>query len=91
MAVQFEIKITGRVQGVGFRYFVQKKAEESNINGWVKNMPDGSVVVMAQGDETDMNAFIDYLRIGPTMAKVHHVSKNKMPELEQFSSFQVKY
>ncbi|MFW6289681.1 MAG: acylphosphatase [Mariniphaga sp.] len=91
MAVQFEIKISGKVQGVGFRYFVQKKAEELNIRGWVKNMPVGNVVVMAQGDETDMNTFIDYLRIGPTMAKVTQVSKNRMPELEEFSSFQVKY
>lgn len=91
MAVQFEIKITGRVQGVGFRYFVQKKAEEQNIRGWVKNMPDGSVLVMAQGDETDMNTFIDYLRIGPAMANVTHFTKNRMPEQEEFSSFQVKY
>lgn len=91
MAVQFEIKITGRVQGVGFRYFVEKKAAELNITGWVKNMPDRSVVVMAQGDEKDMNTFIDYLRIGPTMAKVEDVSKNRMPEPENFSSFQVKY
>ncbi len=91
MAVQFEITIKGRVQGVGFRYFVEKRASELNITGWVKNMPGGSVVVMAQGDEKDMNTFIDYLRIGPTMAKVADVSKNRMPELEKFSSFQVKY
>ncbi len=91
MAVQFEIKVTGRVQGVGYRYFVQKKAAGLNIRGWVKNMSDGSVMVMAQGDETDVDTFIDYLRTGPSMARVERITKNRMPELERFDSFRVKY
>lgn len=91
MAVQYEIKITGRVQGVGFRYFVQKRADESNITGWVKNMPDGSVFVMAQGEETDIDTFTDHLKIGPAMSRVIHVYKNKVPCDEKFNSFQVKY
>jgi len=89
--VQYQIEISGRVQGVGFRYFVQKKADELNIKGWVKNTPQGSVVAMAQGDETDVETFIDYLRIGPTMARVKNLSKTQMPELENFSNFEVRY
>ena len=91
MAVQFEIKITGKVQGVGFRYFVQKRAAEFNVTGWVKNMPDGSVAVMAQGDETDMDTFLDHLKAGPSMSKVSGVSLNRMPETEPFDDFRVKY
>ncbi len=89
--VQYEIKITGRVQGVGFRYFVQKRANEFNIKGWVKNMPGGSVVVMAQGDFNDMETFMDHLRIGPSLARVLKVEKNQMPELEDFSDFRIRY
>jgi acylphosphatase len=91
VAVQYEIKITGSVQGVGFRYFVQKRATEFEITGWVKNMSDGSVRVMARGDESGMNAFVDHLKAGPSMARVADVSVNRMPETEQFDGFRVKY
>ncbi|HKI88828.1 MAG TPA: acylphosphatase, partial [Draconibacterium sp.] len=63
--IQYEINIKGRVQGVGFRYFTQKKANEFHIKGWVKNSPDGRVEIVAQGDETDVNTFIDHLKMGP--------------------------
>ncbi|WP_372947967.1 acylphosphatase [Mariniphaga sp.] len=89
--VQYEIKITGRVQGVGFRYFVQKRANDFNIKGWVKNTRDGSVVVMAQGDFNDMETFMDHLRLGPSMARVLKVEKSQMPELEDFSDFSIRY
>ena len=89
--VQYEIKITGRVQGVGFRYFVQKRANEFDIKGWVKNTRDGSVLVMAQGDFKDMETFMDHLRIGPSMARVLKVEKNQMPEMEGFTDFRVRY
>jgi len=89
--VQYEIKITGRVQGVGFRYFVQKRAAEFNIKGWVKNTSDGGVLVMAQGDFKAMETFLDHLRMGPSMARVLKVEKNKMPGMEDFIDFQVRY
>jgi len=89
--IQYEINITGRVQGVGFRYFTQKKANEFHIKGWVKNTRDGSVEVVAQGDETDVNTFIDYLKIGPPMARVDNLSKYKTADLSDFNNFSVKY
>ncbi len=88
---QYEIKITGRVQGVGFRYFVQKRANELGVKGWVKNTRDGGVQVMAQGNLKDMETFLDYLRMGPQLARVIQFVKNEMPELEDFSDFCVKY
>jgi len=88
--VQYEIVISGRVQGVGFRFFVQKRAEEFDIAGWVKNMTDGSVVVMARGEEADMNTFLDHVRHGPSMARVENISLNKVP-LSDFDRFDVKY
>ncbi|MFV0269489.1 MAG: acylphosphatase, partial [Draconibacterium sp.] len=44
--VQYEIKVNGRVQGVGFRYFTKKQADIRGLKGWVKNAPDGSVLVL---------------------------------------------
>lgn len=89
--VQYEIKITGRVQGVGFRYFVQQRAAEFNIKGWVKNERDGSVLVRAQGEEKDVETFLEHLRIGPSMARVLKVEKSKIPELEDFTDFRIRY
>lgn len=89
--LQYEIKISGRVQGVGFRYFVNKKANELEIKGWVKNTRDGGVLVLAQGNKTNLETFIDYLRIGPSMSRVNQISKVEMKILNVFSDFAVKY
>jgi acylphosphatase len=89
--VQYEIRIAGRVQGVGFRYFVQRRASEFDISGWVMNQPDGSVLVMAQGNLKDMEPFIDHLRTGPSSARVTQFIKSEMPSLENFTGFQVRY
>lgn len=89
--VQYELKISGRVQGVGFRFFVQQKARELGIKGWVKNMGDGSVLVMAQGEKTDMETFIDYLSRGPALARVDNIEKSKTDFSSEFSDFGVKY
>ncbi len=88
---QYEIKITGRVQGVGFRYYTQKVAGELGLKGWVRNRPDHSVLVMVQGNEKDIETFVDYLKIGPALARVDKISKVKMATMNEFSQFEVKY
>lgn len=88
---QYEIKITGRVQGVGFRYFVVQKANEFELTGWVKNTVEGGILIMVQGGETEIDTFIDYLRIGPTLSRVDKISKYKMKILTDFDNFSVKY
>ena len=87
---QYEIKITGKVQGVGFRYFAHQKAIEIGITGWVKNSRDGGVLIIAQGDETDLNTFIDFLQIGPARARVDNISNYKMQITTNFQSFILK-
>jgi len=89
--IQYEIKITGRVQGVGFRYFVFHKADEMGITGWVKNSVDGGVIIVAQGIEAELKTFIDYLYIGPTRSRVDRIMVNKMQLLTVFDNFSVKY
>ncbi len=75
------IKIYGRVQGVGFRYYSHKKAIELNICGFVQNKPDGSVYIEAEGDQTKLSTFIDWLNIGTKWAKVTKVETQFMPPL----------
>ena len=88
--IQYEIKITGKVQGVGFRYFAYQKANEIGISGWVKNNRDGGVLIIAQGDKIDLNTFIDYLQIGPTRARVDKISKNTTQFPTKFEDFIIK-
>jgi len=89
--VQYEIKIHGRVQGVGFRYFTQQKAKELEINGWVKNMRDGGVWIMAQGDKNTIDTFIDYLKIGPTHSRVDKISKTEVQFVQELSKFKITF
>lgn len=88
--VQYDIEVRGRVQGVGFRQFTLTKAKQLDIKGWVRNTHDGKVRAVAQGTEQDVNTFIDYLRTGPSMARVEGLSKYKMQEPGVFSDFRVK-
>ena len=89
--IQYEITVTGRVQGVGYRYFAARKANEMGITGWVKNAVDGSVIIVAQGIEEEIETYIDYLYLGPTRSRVDQISKVKFNTLTNFDNFSVKY
>lgn len=89
--VQYEIKITGRVQGVGFRYFVNRIAVDHNIRGSVQNSRDSGVFVIACGEESDIEAFLDHLRIGPPLARIKEFKKNRVPVSELPEGFRVRY
>jgi len=66
-------KIHGRVQGVGFRHSTLRTAVSLGIKGYVRNLYDGTVEVLAEGDENSMNQFVNYLKTGPRMARVERV------------------
>jgi len=89
--VQYEIKVIGRVQGVGFRYYTKKQADLLGLNGWVKNLPDGSVLVTVQGNETDVDTFTDYLRIGPARSRVTSLQKVKIQAGNLSREFSIRY
>jgi acylphosphatase len=65
--------IKGKVQGVFFRASTKDKAKELGIKGWVKNMPDGNVEVLAAGNKDQLENFIEWCRRGPTQAVVSDV------------------
>jgi acylphosphatase len=84
-----EIKVEGFVQGVGFRYFCYKSAVSLNLAGWAKNNPDGSVLVLAEGDRGLIEELISQLKIGPRAAQVTDVKVNWTKFSGDFKSFEV--
>ncbi len=84
------ISVTGRVQGVGFRYFVRQKANENNITGWVRNTITGTVEIEASGESENLDIFIDWIKIGPTRAIIRMVSVNQIPNERSFINFSIR-
>ncbi|NOZ92828.1 acylphosphatase [bacterium 3DAC] len=70
MRVRKRIRVKGIVQGVGFRWFTRKYANLLGIGGFVRNLPDGSVLVEAEGDPFAVEALIEKLKVGPSHAVV---------------------
>lgn len=85
----YQIFIRGRVQNVGFRYFVFKTARMLNLSGFVRNEPDGSVYIEIEGDEANVRSFIRALEKGPSWARVDQMDVSGIP-LQQYSDFIVK-
>lgn len=79
MKKAYVIEVYGRVQGVGFRYYTEKKAKELGIHGYVKNRPDGSVKIEAEGEEHVLEAFLQWCHQGPSWAKVQEVKSTAFP------------
>ncbi|NOX22974.1 MAG: acylphosphatase, partial [Actinobacteria bacterium] len=78
---------TGRVQGVGYRYAVERVTQELGLVGWVWNVTDGSVETWAQGDEFNLEQLVAFMRRGPRQALVRSVdilSVNPDPSLRRF-------
>jgi acylphosphatase len=89
--VAFQAKITGRVQGVAFRYYAQAEAERLGITGWIRNDADGSVEVWAEGFEEETQGFCDWLHRGPPHARVDAVLHNWKQPLKTYKSFSIVY
>ena len=83
------ITISGRVQGVGFRYFVKQNADLLAICGFVKNLPDRKVYVEAEGDAEQLQLFISLCKQGPSHARVENVEIQYCP-LQDFNGFVIK-
>jgi acylphosphatase len=74
MATAVTVKVTGRVQGVAFRWYTLQEAERLGVHGWVRNEPDGSVAGHFEGDEDAVEALVAWARHGPSYADVRHVA-----------------
>ena len=74
----FRFRVTGRVQGVGYRYFALVEAQALGVAGFAKNLPDGSVEVVAEGRPEAVSAFEARLREGPAFARVEIVDRERI-------------
>jgi acylphosphatase len=82
--------VRGRVQGVGFRWFVEREAHILQITGWVRNNPDGSVEVLAVGTQEQLAGLRTRLQEGPRAARVDDVNEAEAEPISGLNSFQVR-
>ena len=87
---RLEARVRGRVQGVGFRYFVVVQARELELGGWVANESDGSVRCVAEGSSSALDRLEAALATGPTGAIVDGVDAVRMPATGRFDRFAIR-
>lgn len=72
-----QIRVRGRVQGVGFRYALRREAERSGVRGWVRNRSDGSVEALVQGEAQAVARLVAWARHGPPAARVDELKESE--------------
>ena len=82
-------EVLGRVQGVGFRYFVRTAATRLGVTGWVRNTKDGSLRVEAEGSALSLNQLVEALQHGPSLASVHDVKCDWQSPTGAYSDFTI--
>jgi acylphosphatase len=81
--------VRGRVQGVGYRFFVLQRAVAEGLAGWVRNLPNGDVELEAQGPKIVLERWLEHLRKGPPLAQVNDVQIRWFKALKKLSSFNI--
>lgn len=87
---QWHLWIEGRVQGVGYRAGTESVARRASLTGFVSNLPDGRVKVVAEGPEADLQSLVEWCWQGPPSANVTHVSREKHPAQGGFEDFGIR-
>ena len=90
MTERLEATVRGSVQGVGFRWFVQRNAQRLALTGWTANETDGSVRVVAEGASAALDELVAALHRGPSGARVTGVEATRGPATAEFGSFSIK-
>jgi len=85
------VTITGMVQGVFFRAKTRNEAIRNNVTGWVRNLPDGRVEAVFEGNPDDVNRVVDWCRIGPSLAAVERVEAIEELYTGAFADFSIRY
>jgi len=87
MKVRAHLLISGRVQGVYFRQSTLVEAQNLGVNGWVRNLMDGRVEAVFEGEEHAVKTLVNYCRQGPAAAKVNNLEVSYGPSKGEFSNF----
>ena len=91
MKIRAHVTVTGKVQGVFYRAQTAEKARRLNVTGWVRNLPDGRVEAMFEGEDTSVQKIIDFCRRGPPNAYVIAVNVEQHEWKGEFKDFRVRH
>lgn len=91
MNTRVRLLIRGRVQGVGFRWFITGIASTLGLAGWIKNLADGTVEVVFEGRREDIEAAMKHCHEGPRSAVVSGINADWSQELEGLNTFDIRY
>ena len=89
MKTQYIIIINGEVQGVGFRFWLKQKARDLNLYGFVRNMDNGDVYTLVQGEKENLDDYLDLCADGPELANVKKVKHTENETDEDIDSFEI--
>jgi acylphosphatase len=84
------VRVSGRVQGVGFRYSTERQAYRLRLTGWVRNLPDGDVEILAEAEETTLQELLEWCRRGPPSARVAKVQASWSAATGEFPDFRTR-
>jgi acylphosphatase len=88
---QIHAIVHGHVQGVSFRYYTLATANALKLTGWVRNLPDGTVEVAAEGPKARLESLVVFLRRGPTGARVTKLDLEWLPASRQYEDFTIRH
>ena len=86
-----EVLVGGRVQGVGYRNFAQRRAQERRLTGYAINLPDGRVKIRAEGDLEAIEQFVRELGKGPPLARVERIDVSAVPFTGRYGDFGIRF
>lgn len=89
--IRAHVFVSGRVQGVFFRSETRREAKKHGVTGWVRNLPDGRVEAVFEGDEEAVKKLIEFCKHGPPYAKVTRVEVLWENYTSEFSDFEIRY
>jgi acylphosphatase len=87
--MRVRVIVSGRVQGVNFRYATEKKAQSLGLTGWVRNLHDGRVEAVFEGTTESIGAMVEWCYSGPSLARVTAVEKREETHTGQFNDFRI--
>ncbi len=88
---RIHIFVTGRVQGVSFRQSTRVMAIKNKVNGWVRNLDDGRVEIVAEGEESNVNTLANWCKTGPANSRVDEFELSEENSTGEFENFEVRY
>jgi acylphosphatase len=91
MKIACQILVKGNVQGVGYRYFAMREAAQLGVNGYVKNLANGTVEVVVEGERDLIEYFTRILKEGPSFGRVDNLEVKEMPYQNKYNNFSVEF